>query len=164
MKIQRHNQLMNNPKQNTTPETIPIDDNPAEAKQHTNRKWTTAVKDKLLKDFIQYIHSTDHPTVTGFTVPRDIASSNIYDWPEWSDSIKKAKDKRREYCMTQLLADKSNPVKWLFLLKSDHGMYDQPRQEQAPQGDSVTLKLEGKTAQQVLGALLQSRKQINTAK
>lgn len=72
------------------------------------------------------------PTIQGFCLVAGISPSYLYQLaetnPEVADIIELIKVKQEQYCLTNGITGRANPIFSMFLLKSKHRYHDSPQQ------------------------------------
>lgn len=110
----------------------------------------------LLQQLEVYISKTPYPSIHEFALKVNVYSLDIQCLSEASHLLHKMQDKRRVYVEKKLILEKGNPVKWLFLLKSDHGMVETQPKDQLPAGeDRVRIEITGKTSAKMVQNMLE---------
>ena len=71
------------------------------------------------------------PTLTGFCLEANISRSHLSElahrFSEVMDIIEKLEQLQEQYCLTNGITNKANPIFSMFLLKSKHNFKDQPQ-------------------------------------
>lgn len=131
-------------------------------------KYTAEVKAELLEQLEKYVQDTECPFIEEFATLSNTYAQRLYEFPEFAETLKKAKNKRESYFQRVLIQGKSpgnNPIPIIFMLKSMHGYRDST----AIVGDKdspVTIKVEidSQKVEDAIQAKLRKYKQKNTSK
>lgn len=71
------------------------------------------------------------PTLTGFCLEANISRSHLaelaHKYSEVMDIIEKLEQMQEQYCLTNGITNKANPIFSMFILKSKHNFKDQPQ-------------------------------------
>lgn len=112
-------------------------------------KLTEEQRAEIFEALVQYIQTTDDPTVSGFVSYNELAlqynvtHDNIYDWQEFSVLRKRAIRKQEAFLLTQGGSGKYNPTIAIFRLKQpQHGYTDKQERENTHKIVSPIMKLD----------------------
>ncbi len=71
------------------------------------------------------------PTLTGFCLEANISRSHLselaHKYSEVMDIVEKLEQMQEQYCLTNGITNKANPIFSMFILKSKHNFKDQPQ-------------------------------------
>lgn len=81
------------------------------------RNFNPEQMEELVKKFSEYIDNTDVPIIAEFAYKNDILKQELYDWPEFSNLLKKCVAKKESQLEKGALANKLNPTMCIFSLK-----------------------------------------------
>ena len=126
-------------------------------------KYSQRLRKQLLKEYQEFIAKEDYPSILKFAATKRIPKSNFFDWPEFADSLKIARDICENWLNEKLLSDPKNPVSYIFKLKAGFGYRDNT--EVTPPKSKASVTVSASTPEEALNMmdqLTQATKQANT--
>jgi len=115
------------------------------------RNFNPEQMQELVKKFEEYIDNTDVPIIAEFAYKNNILKQELYDWPEFSNLLKKCVAKKESQLEKGALANKLNPTMCIFSLKQ-LGWKD--RQEV---NNIVDIKMDESSLEEKITELLKKR-------
>jgi hypothetical protein len=80
-------------------------------------KYTQPIRRKLLREFEQYVTETPMPIIAEFAFQRGIPKQTFYDWPEFSNLLKVAVEKKEAYLERGMVHKQLDTSASIFSLK-----------------------------------------------
>jgi len=107
--------------------------------------------DELMQEFILYLDFCDKneevPCISGCCLFLGIDKQTLYNYEdreEFFDSIKKIRDTLEYILENNLLKERGNPVKWIFILKARFGLSEtQTRDKDSKEIPTVIVHIQG---------------------
>ena len=108
-------------------------------------KYSMEFRAELLKKFEDYIENIESPLIKEFAILNGIPKANLYEFTEFVDYLKKAKDKTEIWRIRQIESGK-NIIGQMFLLKAMYGYRDStPIQIDTGDTQHLTINFKGKS-------------------
>ena len=121
------------------------------------KKWTKERVKQTFNDLSEYINKEDYPTLIQFAANNGLWKTWFYDYPDFSEVLKKGKTKCEAWLQKQVL-EKSNCTPFIFLLKAVHGYRDSTPIEITSTTNTVRLELGNRSLDELQEAMLKQGK------
>ena len=113
-------------------------------------KYSMEFRAELLKKFEDYIENIESPLIKEFAILNGIPKANLYEFDEFVDYLKKAKDKTEIWRVRQIESGK-NIIGQMFLLKAMYGYRDStPIQIDTGDTQNLTINFKGKSKEDLI--------------